>query len=335
MNIYITFDYELFSGIPVGTSENCIVRPMLELDKIAEKWGVKYVLFVDAANLLQLERYSDEARVKKEYELWVENVRYLAKKGHDVQMHFHPQWMYSSYENGAWKVDTNHFKLSDMDEEFAFSSFLEAKDCLERAIGHPIYAFRAGGYCLDTFSGYIDLFKRAGITIDSSVARHKNVKSLVHEYDYRHIPPKQLYSFSSSVKEEDKEGVFTEMSIASVKDNIFERLLKIRKLTSTYNPTVVYKDGNVLPDGKKGRLKLLLSQLEPNTRLCSIDGSASTLIEYYYEKCLRNDYADMVLIGHPKNATDASIQNLDKFISKHIEKDRFLTTKDIQYGQQN
>lgn len=332
MNIYLTLDYELFSGNPVGTPENCIVRPMTELDKVAEKWGVKYVLFVDAANLLKLEQYSSDACVKRDYDLWVENMRYLEEKGHDIQMHFHPQWMYSSYEKGTWKVDTSHFKLSDMDEGLAVSSFLEAKICLEKAIGHPVYAFRAGGYCLDTFPKYIELFKKAAISIDSSVARHRQVKSKVHEYDYRQIPQKQVYSFSSSVKEEDEDGMFTEMSIASVRENMFERFLKIKKLTSTYNPTVVYKDGKVLPDGKNSRLRMLLSQLKTNTRLCSIDGASSTLLEYYYEKCVKKGYSDLVLIGHPKNATDASIRNLEKFISNHIEKDRFQTTKDIHHG---
>ena len=126
--------------------------------------------------------------------------------------------------------------------------------------------------------------------------------------------------------------MFTEMSIASVRENMFERFLKIKKLTSTYNPTVVYKDGKVLPDGKNSRLRMLLSQLKTNTRLCSIDGASSTLLEYYYEKCVKKGYSDLVLIGHPKNATDASIRNLEKFISNHIEKDRFQTTKDIHHG---
>lgn len=329
MNIYLTLDYELFSGIPVGTPYNSIVKPMKELDRVARKWGVKYVIFVDAAYLLQLERNSIHPSVKSDYDLLSENLQLLDNNGHDIQLHFHPQWMYSSFSEGAWKVDTKHFKLSDMEKDFAVSSFLDAKKCLEKVIGHKVNAFRAGGYCLDSFDDYISLFGKNGITIDSSVARYCHVKSDVHHYDYRNIPQKQLYPFSASVKIEDTEGPFSELSIASVRVNFMDNFTVLKKIASHYHPTIVYKDGNVLPDRKKNKLLQLKSLFPYSVRLCSFDGVSSSYLDYYYDKCLKKHYQDMVLIGHPKNATDASINNLDAFISKHINQDTFRTTKDL------
>ena len=52
MNIYFTFDYELFFGSNSGTIENCIVKPTNELIKIANKYNVKFTFFVDSGFLI-------------------------------------------------------------------------------------------------------------------------------------------------------------------------------------------------------------------------------------------------------------------------------------------
>ena len=57
MNVYFTFDYELFFGSNSGTVQNCILKPTYELIKIAEKHNVKFVFFVDSGFLIKLDEY--------------------------------------------------------------------------------------------------------------------------------------------------------------------------------------------------------------------------------------------------------------------------------------
>ena len=86
MNIFITLDYELFLGIETGTPENCLVRPMEELCKVADKHSFKYVIFVDAAYLLRMKQLKDNhPQLEKDYQLVSNHVRILAGQGHDIQ----------------------------------------------------------------------------------------------------------------------------------------------------------------------------------------------------------------------------------------------------------
>ena len=202
MNIYLTLDYELFLGEKTGTPENCLIRPMNELCKVSDNRNFKYIIFVDASYLLRMKQLKDKyLEVDRQYKLVCDHVQYLSSQGHDIQLHFHPQWLYSTWndETNQWMMDRCHYKLSDLPYEQAKSSLLEAKTLLDSIVGYKTIAFRAGGFCLDSFHEFKELFKNLDIKVDSSVARHMFVSSPVHSFDYRKIPDDQIYKFSNSI----------------------------------------------------------------------------------------------------------------------------------------
>jgi hypothetical protein len=55
MDIYLTFDYELYFGEPTGSIEKCIIEPTEALLKVADEFGVKLVQFVDCGYLKKLQ----------------------------------------------------------------------------------------------------------------------------------------------------------------------------------------------------------------------------------------------------------------------------------------
>ena len=65
MNIYLTYDYELFFGSPTGSAEKCIIEPTEEIRKIAKDTGVKMVFFVDVGYLIRLDYYKDAFKQAK------------------------------------------------------------------------------------------------------------------------------------------------------------------------------------------------------------------------------------------------------------------------------
>lgn len=73
-------------------------------------------------------------------------------------MHFHPQWLYSEYNDGMWKMDFDHYKLSDMSTDFLTLTFSNAKLLLESII-EKVIAFRAGGYSLSAFWNYKNVYR--------------------------------------------------------------------------------------------------------------------------------------------------------------------------------
>ena len=331
MNVFLTFDYELFLGEKTGTPENCLIRPMEELCKVAERHGVKFVIFADAAYLLKMQQLSGQSPViQRQHEMVCDHLRALSCQGHDIQLHFHPQWLYSTWDEVSkeWKMDREHYKLSDLSLPEAKTSLKEAKYLLDSIIGYKTTAFRAGGFCLDSFCEYKELFRELGIKVDSSVARDSYVSSTIHSYDFRRIPKQQIYCFSDSIKERDVNGDFIELSISSFKWGPVEYFTQIRPQRVKKKPTVVFQDGQAISDGRTPILKQVLERLKARSYMASIDGEWSNLLETYIDYSFSKGWSEIIMIGHPKNATDVSISNLDAFLSRNKEVN-IKTTRDL------
>lgn len=330
MDLFITLDYELFLGEKTGTPENCLIQPMNELCSIADRVGFKYIIFVDAAYLLRLFQLKGQcSQLSQDYALISNHIKQLANIGHDIQLHFHPQWLYSTYNNikREWNLDYQHYKLSDMETGFAFEALSASKRLLDDLVGYKTYTFRAGGYCLDSFAEFTRLFKENGIKIDSSVARNMHENKYAHSFDYRRVPSPSIYRFSDNVTREFDTGDFVELSINSAKINIVEYLTVVRKLQKKYSPTLFYKDGESINNMEKDSLlKRVLSILKGKVYLASIDGVSSTMLPLYINKSKENT---CILIGHPKNATDASIYNFNTFLERNKNTFHIKTTKDL------
>ncbi len=331
MNLFITLDYELFLGTSTGTVENCLIKSMDAMCEVAEKYGFKYIIFVDAAYLLRLRQLKDSSEsILKQYELVVHHIQDLAKRGHDIQLHFHPQWLYSEWDDmkEVWKMDKDHYKLSDMPLEDARCRLKEAKELLEQIVRKKIIAFRAGGFCHESFSELKDVFYRMGVIVDSSVLRNKCFISSVHSYDYRVIPQQQIYCFENSIKEVSPKGSFVELSISSFYWSPIRYFSCIRPIRIRFSPRINYGDGSRVSDGKRSPISSIRDVLSRRYYHASIDGEWSNLLDVYYNDAKNNNWKELILIGHPKNASDLSVKNLDKFFSSHPQV-RVLTTYDI------
>ena len=93
MNIFLTYDYELFFGEPTGTVEKCIIEPTNLLRAIAQRTGIKMVFFIDVGYLKKLIAFKDQfPNVKAEHDAIIDQVKKLVAEGHDCQLHIHPHW---------------------------------------------------------------------------------------------------------------------------------------------------------------------------------------------------------------------------------------------------
>ena len=165
------------------------------------------------------------------------------------------------------------------------------------------------------------MFEQEGISIDSSVARNGYENSPVHAYDYRSIPDKIIYHFESDVCKELENGPFMELSITSVRWSGLHYMLRVRPLMASYHPKEVFGDGKSVTDGNEqtGLSSKLMKFIKPYKGLASIDGIRSCQLEKIYVREKSKKRETIVLIGHPKLASDASVANLDAFLSKHEE----------------
>src|SRR5438477_2823606 len=105
--IYLVFtdDWEL-RGDGSGDIEDIQFRPMRRLLSIFEEHGVKSTFMAEM--MQQLTFRAEQARfpeLKPLADAWDDHVRDAFRRGHDIQLHLHPQWSKTEFESGKWKLE--------------------------------------------------------------------------------------------------------------------------------------------------------------------------------------------------------------------------------------
>ena len=160
MNIYITLDYEIYFGENHGTVEKCILYPTSELIRIAEKHNVRFCFFVDCGFVLKLDEFRKKyPQLEKDYKAITDQIKYLSDTGHDIQLHIHPHWEDSYYNGERWIIDVKRYKLVEFNETGIADIVYRYKKVLTDLTGKQIFAYRAGGWCLQPFSKLKHAFK--------------------------------------------------------------------------------------------------------------------------------------------------------------------------------
>ena len=275
--------------------------------------------FVDCAYLYRLnELRSNYPRLEEDYQLVLQNLHEILKKGHEIQMHVHPQWYYSTFDGEKWIMDFAHYKLSDIEDEQLISLFAKSKSLLDDICGYSTIAYRAGGFSIDDCRIFPKLFKDNGIQIDSSVVTGSHFNSSTLSYDYRKAPQKDSWFFSDSVSKEDVNGPFIELPIGTHKAVGFK--FYVNKIK-----TMLHHKGDYRPWGDGVSVVAIYSKwhfLKEKIRfafsnMClhaSLDTIKSRELEQSYQ---RQKGENFVMISHPKYLSPQSIRDFIRFIDNH------------------
>ncbi len=322
MNIFITFDYEIYFGENHGTVEKCIISPTAELIRISEKYDVRFCFFVDCGFILKLDEFRKiYPQLESDYKAITQQVEYLSKTGHDIQLHIHPHWEDSYYNGEKWVIDVKRYKLSDFNDSEIAAIVFRYKKVLTDITNKSVFVFRAGGWCLQPFSKLKNAFVENGINLDSSVFRNGFYSSEQYSYDFRNAPDKAIYKFENEPEVEIKNGFFTELPISSIKNSplFFWKLF----LLGRKNPYLHKPLGDGRAMAAPGYRKKLLTRLTNNP--VSVDGYNASLLEKALCRLMKKKFEHMVVIGHPKALSRYSIQMLEQFVSENNRKHLFTT----------
>lgn len=326
MNIHITLDYEFFLDDRVGTVQHSLVKPMREFDKVCQPYGVRATVFVDAAYLLRLSQLKAQwPTLQQDYDDTVTNIQWLEAQGHDIELHIHPQWYYSTYDEAGWHLDWEHYKLSTAPYAESKAYFAKSKLLLDTIIGRQTHVFRAGGYSIQQFN-YHDCFHTNGILADSSVLTHRKMLSDTHYYDYT-AAPCDAYQFSADILQPDANGCFTEFPISSMKCSLPYYIGIRRKSAKLYGER--WGDGGANPKGLLATVKDKALALLGGShyRQASIDHATFTMLPDVYAACKGNQ-EHFVIIGHPKGLTEGAMHLLGNFIQQcQANGDTFTTLR--------
>ncbi len=328
MRIFLTLDYELFSGSNPGSVEKTILLPTRKLLEVGERYGAKFVFFVDSGYLVRLAEYVKRyPAVAADYDAVRSQIEKLYEEGHDIQLHIHPHWEDCTYDENGWHMDTSRFRIHAFSEDEIDDIVCRYKKVLTDIVGDTVFAYRAGGWCLQPFEKLGPALKKHGIWLDSTVYSEGLNSSQTHFYDFRGMPEKSAYRFENDPVKEDPSGYFLEVPISTyrVSPLFFWRFAWTKKFGK--NEHKVFADG--IGAGGTSNASMLRMLTRPTRSLVSMDGLRASLLTPALKANSRKDPdGNFVVIGHPKAVTPYSLDALDRFLRNLPDCDAVTTFGD-------
>jgi peptidoglycan/xylan/chitin deacetylase (PgdA/CDA1 family) len=328
MQVYLTFDYELFFGSRTGSVKKCMVAPTRLLLDMCRKYRIGMTFFVDTGYLLKLEEFAPlHPELKNDLDEVKEQIAEMLSLNCAVQLHIHPHWEKSRYANGKWEIVTDGaYRLNDFSDEEIASIVRAHHSCLERIAGSKVSAYRAGGWCVQPFSRTEAVFRELGISVDSSVFPGGKFESKHYNFDFTAVKPfSDAYRFQSDVCREEKDGNFLEVPIASwlYRPAFYWRLYAMGRLRPSDHKMM--GDGSFL--AQPGRKRSVLTSSTWNHVSC--DGYYASMLQLQAKAYRSKGVEHFVVIGHPKGLTRFSVRKLEAFIVRNRNKYDFSTFNDL------
>ena len=184
----LTLDYETWQPVPAGRRidwDADVFAPTDALLDACEAEGARLTIFAELGEHAFLREHQPELAARMEAQ-W----RDAVKRGHDVQMHLHPNWL---PELGARLVDGryvwNEMLTRANDHPDLVALVARLKRTLEQVIRavDPAYetvAFRAGGYEAQPFRRLAEALRANDMWCDSSVYRGGRGPGTYHDYTH-------------------------------------------------------------------------------------------------------------------------------------------------------
>ena len=324
VNIWFTFDYELFFGNPTGTIEKCLLEPTERLMAISKKYNAPFTYFVDAGFLFKLSQWGQiYPQLAEQHSRISQQLKALIALGNDIQLHIHPHWELSTYEDGAWDIPQDRgYRMDEFSQEEAAVIFRNYKNHLEEIIGRNTIAYRAGGWCIQPFEHIKQVFLETGMHYDSSVVPGMKFEAGVYNIDFSNASiDKDSWCFDADPVTINRNGRFVEIPISGhyYTPLFYWQLYILGKLNKSRHKFV--GDGNYIP--QPGRKWKTLTQSQWNHVSC--DGYFSKKLKSTTKNFLDRRRSHLVIIGHPKSMTAYSFDKLERYMQKFSGKVTFQT----------
>ena len=340
MNLILTLDYELF-GDGSGNIFDHIIIPTYKILKICKKFGIKITLFFEVVEYWAIKKEWEcgnkmgynmnpidaiETQICESYSL-----------GHDIQLHFHPQWLGATYNQDKWALNFDNWRLGDFKPVGMFNTlhlFQEGKKTLKKIIQHVDSAYspdiiRAGGYNITPSKEIIGAMKKVGFKADSSVYPGGYETGEFSKYNYRKVSLKKDYWNTNNddlTQDSHRKDEILEIPIFSILQPRWKKYSKerLKSIFRNKKSAVRIIKGKTT---KKSLMEKALFFFQKEALIwdfCLFSPTMHNLFFKYIETHLKRHRETFVLVGHPKNfTTEKTFQYLiKKAISKNYN---FLT----------
>lgn len=318
--LVLTVDYEVF-GNGTGDVRSHAVGPAERMARACDRHQVPLTVFFEAEEYIAFERHSHELDRALGYDparLMREQAADLTRRGHDLQLHLHPQWYGAVYVSGHWTLlrdkETVDHLFETVEEVGTYIGERKALlECLASTSGrtHRVMAYRAGAFSARPGQKLLAGLAEHGFEIESSVVKGLHQRDGYYSLDYRDVQtPRWMWRVESDVGQEQPEGSIWEIPIHSVMGRRY-RQATWNRLRAKFSSNVPREHRREMVDrfaNPRHPLRVLKSLWEPvPIKLDFHNLSPSGLVRLIRTAEWRPEHGPLdvlVLIGHTKEHCD-------------------------------
>lgn len=343
LKIALSFDYEL----PLGGCRSYydgLFSPSNNLLVLGNQLKVPFTLFVDINSYHFFLNYD-----KENYCIpFVNQLKKYLEYGHDLQLHIHPHWLESRYNNNSFipshKKDLHSFKFNNYPQNI--DGIIEQSTYSLNSIIQIVYsnrkclAYRAGGYLIQPSTAEIfSALKKNEIVIDSSIIKGYKYKSDIQQSDFRNLPKcTNWFIDNGNISTKGNTGIF-EVPIASMNIPLWNRL--IRPIDKIMNNTEykkrIYNNTGFGMMGSKYTLHQKINNYWYDPWVLNFDNPNYTIsiLESILLKYLKLNESETIIsaISHPKSMGKWQLSLLSQFVNlvktKYSDRVSFVSFNDI------
>jgi hypothetical protein len=328
-HVVLSVDYEIF-GNGEGDVRQHVVDPTERMARLCEKYGAPLTVFFEVEEYLAFEKFREALVAQLGYDpaaLIRQQIIDLAKRGHDIQLHLHPQWHRADYKNGKWILELDKMTVDSLFEtqEETDRFIAERKAVIEKMLAEAgrqekVTVYRAGAFSAQPGRKLLPALAKNGFVIDSSVVKGLvQTKGYGSGLDYRTAPSaKEPWRVSRDVIEVDAAGPIWEVPIYSKMGRRFQQLT-VRRLRAKFSKNIpkAQKSDMVQKLGvKKDPVSILKFLAQPvPIKLDFHNQPPHTLVNWIKSSppAEKGGLDVVVLIGHTKEHTDDAA--FEKFLA--------------------
>ncbi len=190
--IYLVFvdDWEL-RGNGSGDVESMQIKPMRELVAIFDRYSIRGSFNAEVMQQLAFRKLQDRhPELKQAADAWDAEIKRTYVRGHDVQLHIHPQWHDAVYTQGRWQL-TSDWSILNYSPDDARRILTDCRNYLESLIrtidaDYRCISFRSGSWCIAPSPFMFDLLVELGIVFDVSIVAGVRYNTRKIKLDYTH-----------------------------------------------------------------------------------------------------------------------------------------------------
>jgi len=211
--IYLMFhdDWEIY-GDGTGVPEVLMFEPARRILDICDTYGAKYTFYAEIGQQLNMLDAPANSKWRKYANKWEGLVKDAIQRGHDVQLHFHPQWIGAELKNDIWQLDYSKWNTGKIEyellDEWIGNGTIYLRNLLKTVKSdYDVVSYRAGGWMCQPSKNLYKVLKKHCILCDVSVikGRYKEFSDggkIDFRYAYSNYEPWEVHPDDFAKKQE-------------------------------------------------------------------------------------------------------------------------------------